>query len=96
LVHNDGLIVARQGSVNLAATQQATLQLDPQGSFQVIVPDGFKPTFSDPVKNGEAVLLQRGQVTDILSSVIKSGVFQEATSFEDTGSAVVARNMPAG
>jgi fibronectin-binding autotransporter adhesin len=92
LVHNDGLIVARQGSVNLAATQQATLQLDPQGSFQVIVPDGFKPTFSDPVKNGEAVLLQRGQVTDILSSVIKSGVFQEATSFEDTGSAVVARN----
>lgn len=92
LLHNDGLIVARQGTVQLAAAQKATLQLDPQGLWQVVVPDGFQPGFSNPQADGRAVVLQPGQVTDVLSSVVKSGSILEASSLEPQGEQVLARN----
>lgn len=92
LVHNDGLIVARQGTVHLAATEKATLQLDPQGLWQVVVPDGFHPGFANDQKAGQAVLLQPGQVTDVLSSVVQAGSALEASSLENLGAQALAHN----
>jgi filamentous hemagglutinin family protein len=76
LVHNEGLIVARQGQISVGASTQATLSFDPEGLLSFSIPDGWRGTHGQ--EHG-SVLLTPGQLTDSLSGVLGIPASQEAT-----------------
>ncbi len=84
LLDNQGLIVAQTGHVNLGATTQATFSVDGRGQIQFAVPDGFNPQFTGGGQGG-TVLLQPGQMSQILGQVVSNPGLVEAGSFESTG-----------
>ncbi|MBX3171689.1 MAG: filamentous hemagglutinin N-terminal domain-containing protein [Candidatus Eremiobacteraeota bacterium] len=84
LLDNQGLIVAQTGHVNLGATTQATFSVDGRGQIQFAVPDGFNPQFTGGGQGG-TVLLQPGQMSQILGQVVNNPGLIEAGSFESQG-----------
>jgi len=77
LVHNEGLIVARQGQVSLGASTEATISFDPEGLLNFSIPDGWRGTHH---QDQGTVLLTPGQLTDSLSGVLGVPSSQEAAS----------------
>ncbi|MBS2039829.1 filamentous hemagglutinin N-terminal domain-containing protein [bacterium] len=77
LIHNEGLIVARQGQISLGASSQATLSFDAQGLLSVTIPDGWRGA---QAQEAQTVLLTRGQLTDSLSQVLATPASPEAIS----------------
>ncbi|MBX3166597.1 MAG: filamentous hemagglutinin N-terminal domain-containing protein [Candidatus Eremiobacteraeota bacterium] len=81
LLDNQGMIVAQSGHVNLGATTQATFSVDGRGLVQFAVPDGFDPQFQGGGQGG-TVLLQPGQMSQLLSQVVSNPALVEAGSFQ--------------
>ena len=81
-IHQDGLIVANSGQIQLGATRQATLSLDGRGLVSFVVPDGFSPTFDNPQSQRETVLMTAGQVNDLFLQVVSHPGVLEAASFQ--------------
>ena len=81
LLDNQGLILAQAGQVNLGASTQATFSLDGRGLVQFVVPDGFDPQFRGGGQGG-SVLLQPGQMSQLLSQVVTNPLLVEAGSFQ--------------
>lgn len=77
LLHNEGVIVARQGQVRLGASTEATLSFDPEGLLSFSIPDGWRGAHSN---DHAPVLLTPGQLTDSLSSVVGMPAGDEAVS----------------
>jgi len=88
LLDNQGLILAQAGQVNLGASTQATFSVDGRGLVQFVVPDGFDPHFGSGGQAG-AVLLQPGQMSQLLSQVITNSALVEAGSFEAQGNGAI-------
>ena len=80
LLDNQGLIVARSGTVQLGASTQASFSVDGRGQVLFAMPDGFQPHFSGGGQGG-TVLLQPGQMSSILSQVVSNQGLVEAGSF---------------
>ncbi|MBS2033796.1 filamentous hemagglutinin N-terminal domain-containing protein [bacterium] len=81
LLDHQGLILAQAGQVQLGATTQATFSVDGRGLVQFAVPDGFDPQFQGGGQGG-AVLLQPGQMSQLLSQVVTNPSLVEAGSFQ--------------
>ncbi|MBS2036446.1 filamentous hemagglutinin N-terminal domain-containing protein [bacterium] len=81
LLDNQGLILAQAGQVHLGASTQATFSVDGRGLVQFVVPDGFDPQFRGGGQGGN-VLLQPGQMSQLLSQVVTNPLLVEAGSFE--------------
>ena len=81
-IHQDGLIVANSGQIQLGATRQATLSLDGQGLVSFVVPDGFSPAFQNPQSQRDTVLMSAGQVNDLFRQVVSHPGVLEAASFQ--------------
>lgn len=80
LLDNQGMIVAQSGHVQLGATTQATFSVDGRGQVLFAVPDGFDPQFTGGGKGG-TVLLQPGQMNQLLTQVVSNPLLVEAGSF---------------
>ena len=78
MIHNEGLIVARQGQIALGASTEATLSFDPQGLLTFSIPDGWRGSSDTPPQG--AVLLTPGQLTESLSSVVGMAAGDEAVA----------------
>ncbi|CAN0152359.1 unnamed protein product, partial [Phaeothamnion confervicola] len=76
LIHNDGLILAQSGQVQLGATRQATFSVDGKGLTQFAVADGFGQTQSTSTPG--TVLMTTGQVSTLLTQVVKNPGIVEA------------------
>ncbi|MBT9584852.1 filamentous hemagglutinin N-terminal domain-containing protein, partial [bacterium] len=77
LIHNEGLILAREGQIGMGASTQATLSFDPEGLLNFSIPDGWRGTHR---QDQGTVLLTAGQLTDSLSGVLSIPASQEATA----------------
>lgn len=84
LLDNQGMILAQAGQVNLGASTQATFSVDGRGLVQFVVPDGFDPQFRGGGQGG-SVLLQPGQMSELLSQVVTNPALVEAGSFHSSG-----------
>lgn len=82
LLDNQGSIVAQAGSVQLGASTRATFSVDPRGQVAFVLPDGFDPSFSGGGKGG-TVLLQPGQMTQLLGQVVSNPYLSEASGFQE-------------
>ena len=82
LLHQDGLIIANSGQVQLGATRQASLSVDGQGLISFAIPDGFSPSFSNPGSQNGTILLTPGQVSDVFRQVVAHPGILEANSFQ--------------
>ncbi|MBN9416527.1 MAG: filamentous hemagglutinin N-terminal domain-containing protein [Candidatus Eremiobacteraeota bacterium] len=85
LLDNQGMIVAQAGTVQLGASTRATFSVDGRGQVAFVVPDGFDPTFSGGGKGG-TVLLQGGQMSQLLSQVASNPNLVEAAHFQELAS----------
>ena len=82
LLDNQGMILAQAGQVNLGAGTQATFSVDGRGLVQFALPDGFDPQFRGGGQGG-TVLLQPGQMSQLLSQVVTNPALVEAGSFHN-------------
>jgi filamentous hemagglutinin family protein len=81
LLDNQGLILAQAGQVQLGAGTQATFSVDGRGLIQFALPEGFDPQFQAGGKGG-TVLLQPGQISQLLNQVVTNTALVEAGSFQ--------------
>jgi len=81
LVHNEGVIVARQGQIALGASTEASLTFDPEGMIQFSLADGYRGAAA-PAANPGPVLLAPGQLTDVLAGVVAVDPSQEMTTLQ--------------
>ncbi|MBS2037249.1 filamentous hemagglutinin N-terminal domain-containing protein, partial [bacterium] len=81
LLDNQGMILAQAGQVQLGASTQATFSVDGRGLVQFALPDGFDPQFQGGGSGG-TVLLQPGQMSQLLSQVVTNPALVEAGSFQ--------------
>jgi filamentous hemagglutinin family protein len=81
LLDNQGMILAQSGQVQLGASRQASFSVDGRGLVQFVVPDGFDPKFQGGGQGG-TVLLQPGQLSQLLNQVVTNPLLIEAGSFE--------------
>lgn len=95
LLHNGGMILAQSGQVQLGATRQATFSVDGQGLMQFSVPDGFRNDLQATTPGG-TVLLQPGQMTDLLAQVIAHPSIQEAPELPPEGLLVQSGRIDVG
>lgn len=81
LVHNEGVIVAREGQIALGASTEASLTFDPEGMIQFSIADGYRGASSPPSAPGP-VLLAPGQLTDVLAGIVAVDPSQELTTLQ--------------
>ncbi|MBX3172200.1 MAG: filamentous hemagglutinin N-terminal domain-containing protein [Candidatus Eremiobacteraeota bacterium] len=81
LLDNQGAIIAQAGTVQLGATTRATFSVDGRGQVAFAVPDGFDPHFQGGGQGG-TVLLQSGQMSELLTQVVSRPNLLEAASFQ--------------
>ena len=82
LLDNQGMIVAQAGTVQLGASTRATFSVDGRGQVAFVLPDGFDPTFSGGGQGG-TVLLQSGQMSQLLGQVASNPNLVEAADFHE-------------
>ncbi len=80
-VSNEGLILARAGSVNIGAGTQATVNFDGRKLVH----------FSVDLQGDGALLLSKQQTNDVLAQVVNNGGVQEAGSLSSSGTIQASR-----
>lgn len=79
MLHNEGMIVAHAGQVQLGAGQKATFSTDGQGLLNFVLDDGFRGANPGQAAEG-TVLLTPGQMTQVLGQVVGASGPPEAVS----------------